>query len=231
MSRTSVFPGWAAAAVGAALLAPAVVGPAPPVHAQDAAAAGTPGAERAAPPAGVRVRYTINDGWRYLDGDMPGAETPSFDDATWAGIGLPHTWNAEDGFTEATSYRRGTGWYRKRLELDGSLQGRRIFLYFEGANQVADVFVNGHVAGRHIGGYTAFAFDITDVVRFDAPNVVAVRVDNRHDEDIAPLNADFTLYGGIYRDVWLLATSTVHVDVLDHASPGVFIDTPEVSGE
>jgi beta-galactosidase len=167
----------------------------------------------AAPP---RVRYTINDHWQYAAGEKPSEEA-------WQSVQLPHTWNAVDAFDKTTPYRRGAGWYRKTLVLDPLLAGKRLFLYFEGANQVADVYVNDAHAGRHIGGYTAFVFDVTSLVRFDAPNRIAVRVDNSHDPDIPPLNADFTFFGGIYRDVWLIATSPAHITVTDHASPGVFI--------
>jgi beta-galactosidase len=178
-----------------------------------------------------RVRYTINDGWRYADGPIDGAARPGHEDTGWERVDLPHTWNADAAAAEDPDYRRGVGWYRRSLDLDPSLEGRRIFVRFEGANQVAEVFVNGEPAGRHVGGYTAFAFDITELVRLDGRNVLAVRVDNTHDPDIPPLDADFTFYGGIYRDVWLIATSPVHVTLLDHASPGIFIDTPEVSEE
>ncbi|MEO7522417.1 MAG: glycoside hydrolase family 2 TIM barrel-domain containing protein, partial [Gemmatimonas sp.] len=121
------------------------------------------------------------------------------------------------------------GWYRRSLELDAALAGKRLFLHFEGANQVAEVFVNGRAVGRHVGGYTAFTFDVTDFVRRDAPNIIAVRVDNSHSADIPPLNGDFTFYGGIYRDVWLVATAPVHITMADHGSSGVFVDTPNVS--
>ena len=178
-----------------------------------------------------RVRTTINDGWRYAPGDIAGAAGPEFRDSAWTAVTLPHTWNLEDAFTKELGYRRGVGWYRTRLTLDPALRGQRLFLHFEGANQVADVYVNGRHAGRHVGGYTAFAFDVTELVTFDRPTLLAVRVDNSHDPDIPPLNADFTFYGGIYRDVWLIATGPVHVTVLDHASPGVFIDTPDVSAD
>ncbi|QXD15153.1 DUF4982 domain-containing protein [Rhodocaloribacter litoris] len=182
---------------------------------------------------GERVRFTVNDGWRYAPAEAvpPGAADPALDDAGWEVVDLPHTWNARDAFDKEPGYRRGVGWYRKRLVLDPSLAGRRLFLYFEGANQVADVYVNGLHVGSHVGGYTAFAFDITAAVTFDRPSLVAVRVDNRHDDDIPPLDADFTFYGGIYRDVWLLATDPVHFDVLDYAGPGVYVDTPLVTGE
>ncbi|HUP44701.1 MAG TPA: glycoside hydrolase family 2 TIM barrel-domain containing protein [Thermoanaerobaculia bacterium] len=173
-----------------------------------------------------RVRHTINEGWRYAPGPVERVEEPAFDDSAWEGVHLPHTWNAIDAFDKTSSYRRGVGWYRKRLQLDPAVEGRRLFLHFEAANQVADVYVNGRHAGQHIGGYTAFAFDITDLVTFERPNLIAVRVDNAHDPDIPPLNADFTFFGGIYRDVWLIATAPVHITVTDHASPGVFISTP-----
>ena len=181
------------------------------------------------PIAGPRIRFTLNDGWRYTDGDQQDAATPSFDDRGWTRVTIPHTWNRDDAASESLGYRRGIGWYRRVLTLDSALIGRRLFLHFEGANQVADVYVNGQHAGQHIGGYTAFTFDVTALARFDAPNVIAVRVNNAHDPDIPPLNADFTFYGGIYRDVWLVATAPVHITMLDHGSPGIFIETPQVS--
>lgn len=209
--------------LGATALGPAVMAPASVVPSS------TPAESASAAAVSPRLRHTINERWRHAPGALAGAEAEAYDDRDWTLVNLPHTWNAEDAFTESLEYRRGIGWYRRHLPLDASLRGRRLFLYFEGANQVADVYVNGRAAGRHVGGYTAFAFDITDLVRIDDTNVIAVRVDNRHDDDIPPLNADFTFYGGIYRDVWLIATAPLHVNVLDHASPGVFIDTPEVS--
>ncbi len=176
-----------------------------------------------------RVRFTINEGWRFYPDDTSNAEQQALNDSNWEMINLPHTWNAHDAFDKKQDYRRGTGWYQKSLTLDPSWRDRKLFLYFEGANQVAEVYVNGQYACRHIGGYTAFAFDTTPFVVFEHPNLIAVKVDNRHDPDISPLNADFTFYGGIYRDVWLLATSPIHLDVLDHASPGIFIDTPVIT--
>ncbi|HUP49777.1 MAG TPA: glycoside hydrolase family 2 TIM barrel-domain containing protein [Thermoanaerobaculia bacterium] len=179
--------------------------------------------------ASPRIRHTINEQWRFAPGEIEAAHEPAFDDSSWQRVNLPHTWNAADAFDKTVRYRRGPGWYRKSLTLDPALKGKRLFLYFEGANQVAGVHVNGRHAGQHIGGYTAFVFDVTELVVLDAPNVIAVRVDNSHSDDIPPLNADFTFYGGIYRDVWLIAASPTHVTVTDHASPGVFISTPEVS--
>ena len=179
--------------------------------------------------ASPRVRHTINEQWRYAPGPIDKAEATGFDDSSWEPVNLPHTWNAVDAFDKTARYRRGVGWYRKALTIDPELRGKRLFLYFEGANQVADLHVNGRYVGNHIGGYTAFVFEITEYAVFDRPNTIAVRVDNSHNPDIPPLNADFTFYGGIYRDVWLVATSPVHVAVTDHASPGVFITTPRLT--
>ncbi len=178
-----------------------------------------------------RLRRTLNEGWLYREGGVDEALPAAAAIGDWTRVDLPHTWNAEDAFDKEEGYRRGVGLYRKDFVIEEALAGKRLFLHFEGVNQKASVYVNGQEAGRHVGGYTAFAFDITDLVRAGEPNRLLVAVDNRHDPDVPPLNADFTFYGGIYRDVWLLATAPLHFDVLDHASPGVYIDTPQASRE
>jgi len=179
-----------------------------------------------------RSRTSINDGWRFRPDGLNFAEKPSMDDADWERVSIPHTWNASDPFDDAPSYRRGIGWYRKHLPLSEDLRGKRLYLYFEGANQVARVYVNGAFAGEHRGGYTAFAVDITRYTHIGTPapdNVIAVAVDNSHDPFIPPLSVGYALYGGIYRDVWLIATDSVHIALNDHASSGVYISTPSVS--
>ncbi len=122
-----------------------------------------------------------------------------------------------------------TGWYRRELPINKTLSGKRLFLYFEGANQVADVYVNGVKAGSHVGGYSAFSFDITHLVNANESNILSVRIDNSFSEDIPPLTADFNFYGGIYRDVWLIATNDLHFTTTDHASSGVRISTPDIT--
>lgn len=181
-------------------------------------------------PVSGRSSYLINDLWRFSPDDASGSETAAFADAKWERVTLPHTWNVKDTFDDEPGYRRGGSWYRRDLKLDAKLKGKRIFLYFEGVNQVADVYLNGRKAGRHIGGYTAFSFDITDLVKFGVSNLIAVRVDNSFNEDIPPLTADFNFYGGIYRNVRLIAADPVHIKITDHASSGLQITTPEIDG-
>lgn len=176
-----------------------------------------------------RLRFTINDGWQFIGSNIPDGQKQGIDISGWEKIALPHTWNIADTLDDEPGYRRGVSWYRKQLQLRPELNGKRIFLYFEGVNQTADVFVNERLAGRHIGGYTAFVFDITGLVKFGEPNAIAVKVNNSLVNDIPPLDADFNMHGGIYRDVWIVAVNDAHIKATDLASSGVVIKTPQVS--
>ena len=176
--------------------------------------------------ASARTKSSLNNGWRFFKADVENANQPGFDDSKWIPVNIPHTWNVEDPWDDEPGYYRGPGWYRRELIVDRTLAGRNLFLYFEGANQVADVYVNGQKVGSHTGGYSAFSFDITRATK-PGRNFIAVRVDNSFNEDIPPLTADFNFYGGIYRDVWLIATDKTHLRITDSASSGVRITTPE----
>ena len=156
-----------------------------------------------------RVTQTINDGWKFslFEGD---ASTADFDISGWTDVSIPHTWNAKDADDEISGYFRGKGWYRKVVAVEELIPEQRVYLSFEGANQETNVFVNGTFVGNHKGGYSAFTFDVTDYVHAGR-NLIAVSVDNSHNPDIAPLSADFTFFGGIYRDVYLVYTSPVQL--------------------
>ena len=144
-------------------------------------------------------------------------------------VDLPHTWNAQDALAGQLDYWRGIGCYEKRLAVREEWRGKRLFLRFEGANSVADVFVNGCYVGQHRGGYGAFVFEITGRVRYGAENVVAVFVSNSETLDVMPLTGDFNFYGGIYRDVHLVVTEPVCVSLTDYASSGVRLVQDSVS--
>ncbi|WP_236668795.1 glycoside hydrolase family 2 TIM barrel-domain containing protein [Hymenobacter rubidus] len=186
----------------------------------------------ARPAAAQRVVQSINANWLFRKADGTDfAKTPAA--AGWDKISLPHTWNAADVLDDEPGYYRGVGWYKKALHVPADWQSRRVYLHFEGAGQAAEVYVNGQLAGRHAGGYTAFRFSISQWLKFGqaAVNEVVVKVDNSHNPDLPPLSADFTFYGGLYRDVYLVAASPVHLALDDHASSGVYVTTPKVSAE
>lgn len=181
----------------------------------------------------TRTKVTVNDAWRFLnDGIAFGQNNELVDDSTWEMINVPHTWNAVDPFDAVKSYKRGTAWYRKAIEIDPSSRESSLFyLHFEGVNQIADVYVNNIHVGRHKGGYTAFTLNITNALSQGKKQFIAIKVDNSHDPFIAPLSVGFALYGGIYRDIWLVSTNKVHFDMDNYGSNGVFIKTPTVNNE
>ena len=147
----------------------------------------------------------------------------------WESVSVPHTWNAVDGQSGKPGYRRGPGWYERPLTVPPSWRGKRVFLRFEGASLVADVYVNGRHLGQHRGGFGAFSFEITPDLRFNGPNDLKVRVDNARRVDVAPLSGDFTVFGGLYRPVHLFATSAVCISPLDFATSGVYLTQETLS--
>lgn len=146
-------------------------------------------------------------------------------------VSLPHTWNAQDALSGKTDYKRGIGNYQRKLYVRPEWKGKRLFLRFEGANSVADVFINGKHVGEHRGGYSAFVFEITDRVRYGADNQLWVRVNNGEQLDVMPLVGDFNFYGGLYRDVHLVVTEPACISLTDYASPGVYLRQTRVTPE
>jgi beta-galactosidase len=146
-------------------------------------------------------------------------------------VNLPHTWDAADVTKGIVNYDRETGIYEKSIIITKNKQNKRLFLYFEGANSVATVFVNHHYAGEHHGGYTAFCLEITDFIKVGAENEITVQVSNAYRPDVLPLTGDFNVYGGLHRQVSLLVTSKNCISPLDYASPGVYILQKDVSSK
>ena len=176
-----------------------------------------------------RVVYTINDGWKFAKGSPFEAQLTGCDDSSWETVNIPHTWNNKDADDEAPGFYRGPAWYRKQLFVDKSQEGRQAVIYFEGANQEVRFYLNGQFVGEHKGGYTRFCFDITSHLRYGQENLFAIYVNNVYNPNIPPLSADFTFFGGIYRDVYLQFMNPVHIATNDYASSGVYIRTPEVN--
>ena len=144
-------------------------------------------------------------------------------------VDLPHTWNAQDALSGKIDYKRGIGNYEKNLFIRSEWKGKRLFIRFEGVNNIADVFINRRHIGEHRGGYGAFIFEITGKVEYGKENSILVRVNNGEQLDIMPLVGDFNFYGGIYRDVHLLITDETCISPLDYASPGVRLIQDSVS--
>lgn len=175
----------------------------------------------------TRLVQSFNDGWYFAACDVESLQAVQACELNWEQIHLPHTWN-QDAYV-ACNYRRGTSWYKKKFRLSASqLNGRQIFIKFDAVNSLADVYLNGEHLLTHKGGYSAFVADITDKLKADSLNILMVRADNRNNQ-IPPLSGDFTIFGGIYRNVWLVSTGKQHISLTDYASSGVFVDTPSVS--
>ncbi len=194
---------------------------------------------------GGRTVTEFNDDWRFIrlaeESGLSGIyfDAADFDDGLWEKISLPHTWNSVDGADgktgigeEAEGYYRGLGVYRKTACLrESEYGGKSVFIEFEGANTVAELYVNGSFAGRHEGGYSAFRFDITQFIRLDGENIFDVKVNNAPTDYIAPITdqGDFTKMGGIYRKVRLIAVGDVHIDLMDFGSSGIYVTPGNIS--
>jgi beta-galactosidase len=178
----------------------------------------------------MRKVININNKWKFTRQDEVQAMNKSFNDEIWEEINLPHTWNAIDG-ANGSDFYKGACWYRKVFTVEALAKGNKVFIEFEGSNSITDVYVNDKYLGQHRGGYSTFRFDITEAVEFGKNNVVAVKVDNTVVDDVYPQMADFTFYGGIYRDVNIILTNNVHFDLMDYGSKGIYMVQEEVSKE
>ena len=175
-----------------------------------------------------REKESINESWKEFTGDVVGADKIDFNDESWQTVNLPHSWNAIDAYTQK-KYYRGIGWYHKNLVLTNKYIGKKLFINFEGVFLKADVYINGKFVGEHKGGYTAFSFDISNYVSIPGKNSIAIKVNSSKDLDLPPISGDYTMFGGIYRDVYLISTNQVHFDEMNLGSSGVFLETPLVN--
>ena len=181
----------------------------------------------------------INTDWKFHKGKIKDAYSFELDDREWENVSIPHTWNNIDGqdgtvggkSIKETDYFRSDCWYRKQIFIDNEDKDKQIFLRFQGANIQIELFVNGNSVGTHKGGYTAFSFDITPFLHFGSSNLFAVKVNNEYTEEIAPLTADFTFYGGIYREIELIKKNKIHFGFGEYSTRGIKITTPVVSQE
>jgi len=168
----------------------------------------------------ARESTLLDSGWRFKSGEVTNAEQSNFNDGDWQAVSIPHNWGWEEA-QRGKDFYRGSGWYRRDLNPGTPEAGKRYFLRFEAASSVTDVYLNGERLGEHRGAFGAFAFEITTNLSATGTNLLAVRVSNQWEPDIAPLSGDFSVYGGIYRPVHLIETSGENFTPTDHGSPGV----------
>ncbi len=182
----------------------------------------------------VRTKASLNAGWKFFKGDDAGASSPAFNDAAWQTVNVPHsaqydppTINGELQSVPTSLTWNGVHWYRKSFTIPSTAHNQRIFLEFEGAMQIAEVWVNGTKVGTHdASGYSGFFFDISTAVNRTGSNVVAIRLDCRYRNNIPPGNEgnynavgvntlypDYFLFSGLYRDVWLVCTDDIHIPI------------------
>lgn len=168
-----------------------------------------------------RQQINFNREWKFQLGDHVGAAAVNFADASWEAIGLPHSFSLP--YFASPKFYTGYGWYRKHFAVPTAWSGKKLFLEFDGAFQDAEIFLNGRRLAEHKGGYTGFSVDITDAVK-TGDNVVAVRLNNLWNAQLAPRAGEHTFSGGIYRNVRLVVAAPLHVTWY-----GTCVTTPEVS--
>lgn len=183
-----------------------------------------PTVQAQAPTPRAEIRFTAD--WQFHRGDAPGAEDPAFDDSDWRTLDLPHDWSIEGAFDEdhpagagGGYLPGGMGWYRKTFTLPERTRGRHVYIDFDGVYRKSEVWINGHFLGRRPSGYVSFRYDLTPHLNEEGENVIAVRVDNSDQP-----NSRWYSGSGIYRNVWLVTTSDVHVDHW-----GTYVTTPQVN--
>ena len=146
----------------------------------------------------------------------------------WDFVNLPHTWNAIDGQDGENDYYRGVCYYAKLLSKRDLPEADQYYLEFQGANSSADVYVNGIKLAHHDGGYSTFRVNITDTL--EQENLIVITVDNQKNDTVYPQNADFTFYGGLYRDVNIIAVNNSHFDLDYFGGPGIAV-TPSIKSQ
>lgn len=170
-----------------------------------------------------RQDLSLNEGWGYHSIFEVAKKAP-FEPVT-----LPHTWNVR--FIPGTvRYDRAMNVYNRTLTITPEMMGKRLFLYFEGVNSVASVFINRHIVGEHKGGYLAFCYEITDFVN-QGDNLLEVWASNAFRTDVLPISGDFNVYGGIHRPCHLIVTEQDCIRPDFYASPGVLIRQSNVSAQ
>jgi beta-galactosidase len=176
-----------------------------------------------------RRELNFSTGWVFIPKDIPGAEQPEFDDNSFEHVSVPHANILTPHEAFDPDIFRFVSWYRKHFRPAEHLRGKQVLVEFQGVMTVADVYLNGRVLAHHEGGYTPFTVDLTAALKFDAENVLVVRVDSREQKQVPPEGAPkmfgYYLFGGIQRDVLLRAVDPLHIERVYYTTAAI---QPEV---
>ena len=185
----------------------------------------------------------FNGEWEFKKGPFVQSNSVynvDFRSGQWSKVEIPHTWNNKDMQTDranTTAFRNpqdrfytGEGIYKKTYTPAKEDQDKRTYLKFEGVGSIATVYVNNSFAGRHEGAYSAFAVEVSSLLKYGEPNEILVVADNTMRQDVIPVNnVLFGVYGGIYRDIEIIKTNKINIAVDDYASPGVYISQKNIN--
>ena len=188
-----------------------------------------------------RQSQLLSEGWHFRQSDaITGAEQPSFEDAGWQTVSIPHTWNriGNEGLTRSadSNSTRGIGWYRLHFTT-AAASNKRYFLQFDGAGMIAEVWLNGRYLGKHMGAFGRFRFDATAALKPGEDNLLVVKTDNSKPapgsttQDTIPHSGDFFIHGGLYRPVTLITTEASHIDLMDFGGPGVYARATAITSD
>lgn len=168
----------------------------------------------------MRLYRNINQNWKFTKNEK-------LENASFENINLPHTWNNYDGQNGSDDpYYRGLCWYKKILEFTNEEKEKEIYIEIKGANHISKTYINGTFLGEHKGGFSTFRYNLTKYLKFDGTDEILISVDNRK-SSVYPQAADFTFFGGLYRDVNIIAVDKSHFSLDMYGSYGIFI-TPKV---
>ena len=173
----------------------------------------------------MRNILNFNENWYFSKAQKT---VPDKIEGEWEKLNLPHTYNGVDGQDGGNDYYRGTCFYAKEISKNDFNENDLIFLEINGANSSAEVFVDGEKVAIHHGGYSTFRVNITDKIKENS--LIAISTDNSPNDFVYPQMADFTFYGGLYRDVNIITVAKTHFELEYYGTPGMKI-TPTVTGE
>lgn len=178
----------------------------------------------------------FNVGWRFFKGSTTAAASTSFDDSKWKIVSIPHGLELNSTESSGSGNYQGEAWYRKHFEIPQELEDKRLVLHFEAVMGKCKIWLNGELVTTHFGGFLPFSVDMTDKFKKGEENVIAVWADNSDDASYPPgkpqKTLDFTYFGGIYRDVWLIATDHTFITNANTADKtadgGVFVHVSQL---